>query len=167
MPPQNMPTYEFLLGQFRARRGLYILGAGASTGDAPFGQSFMIGPAVDYVPGSRRVPRDRTGAIRIKSVDHRYRDTASGVAVLPEREFRPGTPEFPYREMLQRLPGFYARLLLKHTLSTARFSGRQGDNYRVFCFVVPDVSLKFASDMPIRANDRIALLRACLYYAPV
>jgi hypothetical protein len=132
MPPQNMPSYEFLLGQFRARRRLYILGAGASTGDAPFGQSFMIGPAVDYVREAGGFPAILPEQ---SELNRRIIDIATQLPVsrfFPEREFRPGTPEFPYREMLQRLPGFYARLLLKHTLSTARFSRRQSDNYRLF-----------------------------------
>jgi hypothetical protein len=35
------PSYEFLLNEFRARPGRYPLGAGASAGEAPFGENFM------------------------------------------------------------------------------------------------------------------------------
>jgi hypothetical protein len=45
-----VPSYEFMLKHFRARPGLYILGAGASAGEAPFGENFMLGPALDYIP---------------------------------------------------------------------------------------------------------------------
>jgi hypothetical protein len=146
MPLLKVPSYEFLFREFQVRHGLYILGAGASTGDVPFGESFMIGPAIDYV-------REAVGFPAIvpeqAELNRRIIEIATRLPVsrfFPEREFRIGTPEFPYREMLQRLPEFYAHLFLKHSLSSARFTGRRSDNYPAFQFFRPGIILNYNLD---------------------
>ena len=44
-----LPSYEFILQHFQTQRGLYILGAGASAGSAPFGGEFSRVPSLDYL----------------------------------------------------------------------------------------------------------------------
>jgi len=41
-------SLEALLWRFRHSKGLFLLGAGASTGIVPFGSTFMAAPAIDF-----------------------------------------------------------------------------------------------------------------------
>jgi hypothetical protein len=117
--------------QFRSQSGLYIIGAGASVGDAPRGQSFMAGPALDYVRGGSfpvSIPEQSELNERIITAAQRV----SLADVFPDREIRPGTDGFPFLEMAQRLPIYYGRTRMKHVLSRARYSGCKPHSYRVF-----------------------------------
>jgi hypothetical protein len=127
----NTPSYESILRHFRACRGLYILGAGASAAEAPFGDDFVVGPALDYVRHSGSFP-----AIIPRQSELNQRIIRVGSALPMSRIFPypmvcPGN-DFLYQELLQRLPGFHARLFMKHDLFKYRFSGRQSGSYRVF-----------------------------------
>src|SRR5258708_5503705 len=111
------PSLEFLLWLFRARRGLFILGAGASAGaseeagEVRFGQDFLVGPALDYVRGDSfpvSLPVSTELSRKVIKV-------AEGVPlsrVFPDRTIRPGMDEFPYHELLQRMPDGFARLYM-------------------------------------------------------
>jgi len=145
------PSHEFLLWLFRARRGLFILGAGASAGgsgtagEVRFGQDFLIGPALDYVRGgsfpvSLPVPSESSRKII---------NVARGVPlsrVFPDRIIRPGTDEFPYQELVERMPDGFARLYMKHDLSRVRFSGRPRDNYTAFRLFYPATLMNYNLD---------------------
>ena len=128
----HAPSLETIARQFRSQRGLYIVGAGTSVGDAPLGQSFMEGPALDYARNSGSIPT----TIPVQSyLNRRILEAARSVLpsqVFPGREYRYGTDDFPFLEIVQRMPNSHARLYLKHTLSMTRFAGRKSDNYRVF-----------------------------------
>ena len=152
MMASTTPSNEFLLRHFRACRGLYILGAGASAGasesagEVPFGQDFLIGPALEYVRGgsfpvSLPVPSDLSR--RIKTV-------AGGIPlsrVFPDRILRPGAAEeFPYQELLQRMPDGFARLYMKRDLSKVRFAQRPRDNYTVFQYFYPSMLMNYNLD---------------------
>jgi hypothetical protein len=145
-------SYEFLLRHFRARRGLYILGAGASAGasesagEVPFGHDFLIGPALEYVRGGSfpvtlPIPSELSGRIK---------NAARGVSlsrVFPDRILRPGAAEeFPYQELLQRMPDGFARLYMKHDLSKVRFAQRPRENYTVFRYFYPAMLINYNLD---------------------
>jgi hypothetical protein len=111
---------------------LYVLGAGASAPDVPFGTDLMTAPALDYVRNSGSFPAivsDKAPLTR------RIVAEARKVPLLlahPDREIRLGADVSLYFELIERLPNFYVRLFMKHLLSVARFSGRRSDGYRVF-----------------------------------
>jgi hypothetical protein len=145
------PTYEFLLGHFRARRGLYILGAGTSAGatesagEVRFGQDFLIGPALEYVRGgsfplSLPIPSE---------LSRKIVNVTRGVPlsrVFPDRIIRPGTDDFPYEEMVRRMPDGFARLFMKHDLSKVRYSQRPRDNYTAFRLFHPATLMNYNLD---------------------
>lgn len=145
------PSLEFLLWLFRARRGLFILGAGASAGasesagEVRFGQDFLIAPALEYVRGgsfpvSLPVSSELSRKI-IKVAQH-----VPLSRVFPGRIIRPGTDEYPFQELVQRMPNGFARLYMKHDLSRVRFSERPRDNYRAFRLFHPAMLMNYNLD---------------------
>ena len=66
------------------------------------------------------------------------------------RELRPGTPEYPFREILKRLPDGFARERLKHVLARARYAARtEGtvtDSYRAFRAFYPSIIANYNHD---------------------
>src|SRR5215468_6132656 len=126
------PSHEFLLNVFRTSSGLYLLGAGASAGLAPLGRAFWTAAPLDFLRKltgfSPSIPAhsELTRAILRNSGD------ISLSEIFPDREIRPGTADFQYIDILQRIPSNYSRLLLKHLLSTANFSDAPPDSYCIF-----------------------------------
>jgi hypothetical protein len=103
------PSHEAILQHFQARRGLYILGAGASTGLVPFASEFLRTPAIDYVHGGGfPVETPHQSELTRKSIGALLSGDAEDISSLlfPGRIRRPGTAEFPYEEMLRRQPDF-------------------------------------------------------------
>ncbi|MDP2046058.1 MAG: hypothetical protein Q8L00_07595 [Deltaproteobacteria bacterium] len=128
-----MPSYEFILGQFRALRGLYILGAGVSTGSAPLGKAFWTTAPLDYLRnlGSFSADIPVHAELTQKMIDNSR--SLSMSEIFPDRPIRFGIEDsLIQRAILQRMPNCYARLYLKHCLSKFRFSGRQSDSYHIF-----------------------------------
>ncbi|MGB8992386.1 MAG: hypothetical protein WCD80_10050 [Desulfobaccales bacterium] len=125
----NIPSYEFILGQFRTRRGLYILGAGVSTGAALLGEAFWTAAPLDYLRnlGSFSADIPVHSELTQKMIDNSRR------LILEDRAIRFGIEDSLIQwEILQRMPNYYARFYLKHCLSKFRFSGRQSESYRIF-----------------------------------
>jgi hypothetical protein len=145
------PPHEFLLWLFRARRGLFILGAGASSGaseaagEVRFGQDFLIGPALAYVRGG-----SFPVSLPVPSVlSRKIIKVAQGVPlshIFPDRIIRPGADEFPYQELVQRMPDGFARLYMKHDLSKVRFTKRPRDNYTAFRLFHPAMLMNYNLD---------------------
>ena len=76
---------EELLWCFRHSKGLFLLGAGASTGIVPFSQSLMAAPAVDFHDGFTSLsvsPTEKDIAAQ--------RSAAAGLTKLLERRRQPG-----------------------------------------------------------------------------
>ena len=142
-------SYETILQHFRSRSGLYILGAGASAGIAPFGASFLRKPAVDYALGgsfpadipqqSEFTRRSIAALLGMNAEDRR-------ALLFGGRELRPGTPDFPYKEKLRRQPDFFTRLHLMHHLAKPRYWHQQCDNYLAFRFFHRAVILNYNLD---------------------
>ena len=66
--------------------------------------------------------------------------------VFSDRIIRPGMDEFPYEELVQRMPGGFARLYVKHDLSKARYSKRPRDNYTAFRLFYPAMLMNYNLD---------------------
>lgn len=130
------PSYEYLLSHFQTCRGLYILGAGTSAGVAPFGDTFMAGPAHGYALNSPSFPVviPNRAPLTVRIIE-----TASNRIIGPETDFL-------WSEKVQRLPDYYARLFMKHELAKPRFRRRPIDNYRVFRFFYPSLILNYNHD---------------------
>ena len=121
--------------RLRTRMGLFVVGAGASAGSSPLGRDFWRESPLDYLRDLRSFPATVTpqGPLTRRMIDH------SGIEIgdiFPGRELRPGTDEYPFREILKRLPDGFAREQLKHVLARARYfartEGTVTDSYRVF-----------------------------------
>jgi hypothetical protein len=136
---------EVMLRHFRELPGLYILGAGASAGAAPLGKDFWTAAPIEYVRGGS-FPADIPAHAPLTQ---RMLHSSCGVSIdeiFLGREIRPGTRVYPYREIMQRMPDFYARSHIKHRLSAARFAARPNDNYRVFSQFHPALIANYNHD---------------------
>lgn len=128
---RRSPSLETIVRQFRLRPGLYVLGAGASVGDVPFGQTLMWGPALEYVHGGSfpaSLPEQ-------SPLNRRIIAAAAGMTsadVFLGQEVRRGTDDFPVQELIRRLPNYFGRMHLQHLISRANFEGRISDSYGVF-----------------------------------
>jgi hypothetical protein len=120
---------------FRTRTGLFVLGAGASAGSSPLGPNFWQVSPIDYLRNTHSFPAILTPrkALTQRMIDH---SAIQWGDIFPGREFRPGTEEYPFLEILSRLPDEFAREQLKHVLARARYSPRSvgtiTDSYKVF-----------------------------------
>jgi hypothetical protein len=132
---QELPTLERMFTRLRTRMGLFVVGAGASAGSSPLGRDFWRESPLDYLRDLRSFPAIVTprGPLTQRMIDH------SGIEIgdiFPGRELRPGTDEYPFREILKCLPDGFAREQLKHVLARARYfartKGTVTDSYRVF-----------------------------------
>jgi len=138
-------TLESLLKRFQARRGLFILGAGASAGAVSFGNDFLIDPALDYVRGSS-FPVDLPNPSELTEKIIRVAGPALHSRLFPHRVLRPGSDDFLCNEKLARLPHSYALMDLKHYLAKDSFAGRPLDNYTAFRFFAPSLLLNYNLD---------------------
>jgi len=143
---RSVLSYERLLWRLRSDAGLYLVGAGASAGVAPFARSFWTASTLDFLRNlssfSAEIPThsELTNQIIKNSNDITISE------IFPDREIRPGTESFPYHEILLRIPNYYARLLLKHLLAKANFAAIQSDNYRVFHLFHPSLIANYNHD---------------------
>jgi hypothetical protein len=131
----RVPSLESILTHFRACRGLYVLGAGASAGHVPFGQAFLRAPALAYLRSSAfSADRPRQSELTSRIVAETLNLDRNTLLshLFPGRSFRPGSVDFPYRELLRHLPDLFARMHLQHTLSRPRYWRQQSDSYLVF-----------------------------------
>jgi len=141
----RVPTFENLLQHFRSARGLYLLGAGASAGLAPIGHELYRRLALDWWRNGRGFPPDI--GVHISLVERVIESQSN----CPEEEIigrsiRPGTPRFPFAEMLQRLPNGRAQLQAMRELTEEHYKNRLTDNYRVFRTFYPSVILNYNLD---------------------
>lgn len=145
------PSLEFLLWLFRAQRGLFILGAGASAGtsasagEVRFGQDFLIGPALDYVRGGSFPVSIPVQSDLSRKIIKNAQDVPLS-RVFPNRIIRPSTDDLPYRQLVQRMPDGFARLYMKHDLSRVRYSERPRDNYTAFRLFYPAMLMNYNLD---------------------
>ena len=96
---QDLPTLELMFTRLRTRMGLFVVGAGASAGSSPLGRDFWRESPLDYLRDLRSFPATVTpqGPLTQGMIDH------SGIEIgdiFPGRELRPGTDEYPFREIL-------------------------------------------------------------------
>lgn len=128
MSPRRLPDLETMFAEFRARRGLYILGAGASAGEVPLTGDLMRDPAIQFIGGgcfSADIPTHGTLGARLVAAGCEL----TGDVLYPDRELRPGTPDFPIREFAIRMPDSFGEYWLRHQLAAARHAGRISANY--------------------------------------
>jgi hypothetical protein len=142
----KVPSYEVLLRQFRTDSGLYLLGAGTSAGTAPLGRAFWTAPSLDFLrniggfSAEKPIHSPLTSGI-IKN--------SSGIflsEIFPNRALRPGNDDLLYREILRRMPNYYARLLLKHLLAKANFYDQQTHSYRILRFFAASLIANYNHD---------------------
>jgi hypothetical protein len=119
---RDAQIYERTLRQFQTERGLFIIGAGASVGCAPFGADFWRAAPLDYLRNvgsfSAEIPAHDALTTSIIAAN-------SGLSVndiYPDREFRPGTDLSLHHEILHRMPDLFTRLKLKNLLSRQAYS---------------------------------------------
>lgn len=145
----RVPSHETLLRHFRTRRGLYVLGAGTSAGHVPVSLGLLRGPALDYarggsfpaaVPGQSELTRKSIATATGSNL------SAALSLLFPDREVRPGTPQFPLEELLRRQSDGYTCLHIMHALAKPCFWNTQSDNYLAFSLFYPSVILNYNLD---------------------
>jgi hypothetical protein len=141
-----MPSFESLLRQFQAQRGLFIVGAGASAGIVKLGPDFLQAPGIGYVVSGGSYPVEIPSHSALSAKIIRAAGTVPLSRVFPGRILRPGSESFPFPELLSRMPDGFARLHLKHELARARYEGRKYDAYHVFRHFHPSAILNYNLD---------------------
>lgn len=146
---QYLPTLELIFARLRTRTGLFVLGAGASAGSSPLGLDFWRESPLEYLRYLRSFPAIVTprGPLTQRMIDHSEITIGD---IFPGRAFRAGTDEYPFREILKRLPDGFAREQLKHVLARAKYSARTKaaitDSYRIFREFCPSVIANYNHD---------------------
>jgi hypothetical protein len=142
----NVLSYECLLRRLRSYSGLYLMGAGASAGIAPLGRSFWTAAPLDFLQNLSGFSAQKPDHSALtQHIIKNSRDIRMS-EIFPGREIRPGTTDLPYREILHRIPNYYARLVLKHRLARANFEAFPIDNYSVFEFFRPSLIATYNHD---------------------
>lgn len=140
------PSYEYLLRHCQSQSGLYVLGAGATGGLAPFGTEFWSGPARTFLRDISafpvELPRRTLLAQRLVEAGRPLRLPD----IYPERPFRPGEDDQPLQDILLRLTDFYARTSLKHSIARPRYERRRNHNYEVFNAFYPSMLSNYNHD---------------------
>jgi hypothetical protein len=127
-----------------AGRGLYLLGAGASAGEAPFGSVLLRGPLVDFLRHARsfsetlpeQPPLSRLllgAGAHLSSFD------------IDGRALRPGTEDLTL-ELLHRMPPNFPRSHLMHKLAAASFRRRKSHDYLPFRLASPSLFINYNHD---------------------
>src|SRR5712671_2624195 len=126
------------------RRGLYLLGAGASTGEAPFGAKFMRAPLIDFLrhAGSFSVNKPEHPPLSRLLLDAGADLTGYDIH---GRTLRPGTEDLT-QELLQLAPPNFLRSELMHMLAVPRYRGRASHNYLPFRFAPPSLFMNYNHD---------------------
>lgn len=144
-------TYEFLLHQFVRGGGMFIVGAGASTGITQFGNDFLSEPVFEYlqggsfpvsVPPQTELKRRLINAARPRLVAQGTFDQQTSWRALDD---------FPYLEMAERVPARFARTRLMHSLAKPAHNRVRRDNYSVFEHFAPSLILNYNLDGLLRA----------------
>jgi hypothetical protein len=141
-----MKDFEPLLRQFRSKRGLFILGAGASAGSVSLGFEFLRAPGIAYVNSGGGYPVEIPAHSPLSEKIIRAASSMPLSQVLPGRELWPGSEDFPFSELLSRMPDGFGRVSLKHEMARARFRRTALESYRVFRHFRPSVILNYNLD---------------------
>ena len=132
---QDLPTLECIFTHLRSRMGLFVVGAGASAGLSPLGRDFWRESPLDYLRDLGSFPAIETprSPLTQRMIDHSAIEIED---IFPGGVSGLSADEYPFREILKRLPDGFARGNLKHVLARARYlartEGTATDNYRVF-----------------------------------
>ncbi|WP_148287956.1 hypothetical protein [Rhodopseudomonas sp. B29] len=128
-------TLERIFCRLRTRMGLFIVGAGASAGSSPLGADFWRGPPLDYLRNTGSFP----AIVTPRNLLTQRLISYSGIEIeeiFPGRIIHPGTDQYPFRELVERLPDAFAREYLKYSLAQAKYFARRDrfipDSYLVF-----------------------------------
>ena len=127
--PLEIRPATFLRG-LRTGRGLYLLGAGASTGEAPFGSALLLGPLVDFLRHSHSFSATRPeqpplSRLLLEVGSHLTSFDING------RSLRPGS-EYLTQELLRLILPNFPRSHLMHKLANASLRRRASHNYLPF-----------------------------------
>jgi hypothetical protein len=140
----SKPNPAAFLRRLRTGRGLYFLGAGASTGEAPFGTGFLRDPLIDFLrhASSFSINRPEQPPLNKLLLDAGAHLTAFDIH---GRTLRPGTEDIT-QELLQLVPPNFPRSYLMHRLAVARYRRRTSHNYLPFCFAPPSLFMNYNHD---------------------
>jgi hypothetical protein len=107
-----------LLWRLRRESALYFLGAGASAPELPLTPALMRQAA-----GLRSLGRISCRTRKSNDFNRAHQRGRTRTHLLPGQSLRPGTTEFPSREILLRLSNNAAIASFMHYLSTPRLNG--------------------------------------------
>jgi len=123
-------------------RGLYLLGAGASAGEAPFGSALLRGPLVDFLRhahsfSATRPEQPPLSRLLLEAGAHLTSFDIDG------RTPRPGTEDLT-QELLRLMPPNFPRSYLMHKLAEASF--RRRASHLPFRFASPSLFMNYNHD---------------------
>lgn len=129
------------------QRGVFSLSAQARlAGTVKLGPEFLQTPGIDYVTSAGSYPVEIPSHAPLSAKIIRSAASVPLSQIFPGRILRPGSEDFPFRELLSRMPDGFARLHLKHELAWTRFDGRALDGCRVFRQFQPSAILNYNLD---------------------
>jgi hypothetical protein len=128
----------------RSRRGLYLLGAGASAGEAPFGARLLPGLSIDFLQHAPSYPVSRPDQSRLI---RRLRKESQHLTAFEvwRRELRPGTDD-PTQQLLQRISPNFICSSLMNQFARPLYCGRVSHNYLPFRFAPPSLFMNYNHD---------------------
>lgn len=124
------PSLEDMIADFRTRRGVYVVGAGASSGIAPFGAQLFNATGASYFNRGGFSVTPAKPIILNKAIRNRIMSGSPADVLIPNRSIRPGTEEPPFEFVLSTMPEEYAHWSLRAQL--AGIPRDDFDSYTVF-----------------------------------
>jgi hypothetical protein len=142
---QKTISLEALHWRFRYSKGLFLLGAGASTGIVPFGSTLMSAGPVDFHDNS---PSFSAAPTKKDVLAQRSVDVAR--TILQARRGQLGFDADLASAKIDRMPSAFANFKVVHIIGKARLHQQVNDlryrNYEVFNFFPPTVLLNYNLD---------------------
>lgn len=135
---------EILFRRLLSGRGLYLLGAGASTGEVPFGASLLREVGVEYLQHASSFSTIRPLHTPLSDL---VLEAGANIAAFDVRgrELRPGTEDIT-QELLRLMPPSFPRSFLMYQFAVARYRCRTSRNYLPFRYFPPSLIMNYNHD---------------------
>jgi hypothetical protein len=157
----SKPNPAAFLRRLCTERGLYFLGAGASTGEAPRGASFLRDPLIDFLRHAHSFSSNAPEHPPLSRLllNEGSNITASDIDIYCT--LRAGTEDTTQKRLQLMQPNF-ARSHMMRQLAVPRYRRRASHNYLPFRFARPSLFMNYnhdglASDLIGRIHPVIAV----------
>lgn len=146
------PDPAFFLHSLRTRRGLYLLGAGASVGEVAFGADIVRNPTIDLLFHANSFPADLPHMPPLSSLSCAYGADVTNYDIFG-RTLPLGTVDIT-PELIRRIQPNALRSRVMYELARPSYRRRVSDNYLPFRFAPPSLFMNYNHDA--LASDLLA-----------